>query len=215
MHEASARNSNAVNTANPTACTYDDEYIDTPIVLSSHTWTSLAAAVGDEAAQRVVLGLVVFFLEGEDPVCAAGAQASAQSDARGWRGRGASSVRGAQCSSFGGWIQLQFAGHCHVLHNKFIFISAQMMAGLTFSTKINGVICNDFRATIISLGSMMTMLIYSTGNAALQMVVDRYGYGWHAYGALFGSYAIIGCLLTLAILFVYRSNANVEMKKES
>ena len=92
-----------------------------------------------------------------------------------------------------------------------------MVADLTFSTKINGVIGNEFRATIISLGSMTTMLIYSAGNAALQMVVDRYGYGWHAYGALFGSYAIIGCLLTVAILFVYGSDVKqvTKMKKEA
>ena len=57
--------------------------------------------------------------------------------------------------------------------------------------------------TVISIGSMATMLVYSVGNAALQRVVDGHGYGLHAYGALFGSYAILAALLALGITAVF------------
>ena len=59
-----------------------------------------------------------------------------------------------------------------------------MVADLHLSTRINALIEDSHRATIISIGSIVTMVLYAAGSACLQHFVNTHGFSEVTYGAV-------------------------------
>ena len=79
------------------------------------------------------------------------------------------------------------------------FIALHMSADLHLSTEINSLIDDQHRATIISIGSMITMMIYAVGNAILQSCVNEHGYGLTTYCSVFVAHSVVAVVLFVAI----------------
>lgn len=65
-----------------------------------------------------------------------------------------------------------------------LFIGCHMVADLHLSTQINAQIEDSHRATIISIGSIVTMVLYALGSASLQHFVNMHGFNHVTYGAV-------------------------------
>ena len=80
-----------------------------------------------------------------------------------------------------------------------LFIACHMVADLHLSTQINAQIEDSHRATIISIGSIVTMVLYALGSASLQYFVNTHGFNHVTYGAVLVAHFGGAALLRVAI----------------